>query len=204
MKRIVVYDFDKTLTYHDTLQGFFTIAGRERAFFLPKMFKYMTDMVLAKAGVITNTELKERGVAYFLKGLSTDTIEELSRVYGKQIRLNRLYRQMLDTMQNDTHYFVISASFEAYVRPLFPENVTVIGSRLSYENGHVDSLAFNCYKEAKRSVLHEVGIFEIDLLYTDSYSDVALAKMAKRIVVVDRDNLKECENAKAFKECFSR
>ncbi len=204
MKKIVVYDFDKTLTYKDTLWGFFTVAGRERALFVLKMFMYVKDMILAKAGLITNTELKKRGVRYFLKGLSAGTIEELSRVYVKQIRLNRLYRQMIDTMQNDTDYFVVSASFETYVRLLFPDNVTVIGSRLAYKNGHVDSLAFNCYKEAKRSVLHETGIYAIDLLYTDSYSDAALAEMAKKIVVVDKDNLKVCEDAKAFRECFVR
>ena len=65
MKRIVVFDFDKTLTYKDTLLGFFTTVGRERAFFLPKLMFYLFSMVQAKTGLISNTTLKERGVALF-------------------------------------------------------------------------------------------------------------------------------------------
>ena len=202
MKRVVVFDFDKTLTYKDTLLGFFTTVGRERAFFLPKLMFYLFSMVQAKTGLISNTTLKERGVALFLKNLSAETVAKYAHEYGKKIVFNKLYRRL--DFDEKSLYVVVSASFEEYLKPLFPDFVEVIGSRLAYENSCVSALKFNCYEKEKVKALSEKGIESIDLLYTDSFSDYALAKIAKKIVIVEKDKLTECKSIEAFREYFQR
>jgi phosphoserine phosphatase len=202
MKHVVVFDFDKTLTYKDTLLGFFVIAGRERAFFLPKLMFYLFSMVQAKTGLISNTKLKERGVALFLKNLSVEKIQKYAKAYSRHIVFNKLYHSL--QYAPNTHYIIVSASFEEYLRPLFPDFVEVIGSRLAYENDSVSGLEFNCYQKEKIKALSEKGIDSIDLLYTDSFSDYALAKIAKKIVIVEKDKVTECKSIEAFREYFQK
>jgi len=62
MKEIIVYDFDKTLTYKDTLYGFFKAVANRDIFYFPKLFIYISFMVFAKLGLISNTTLKEYGI----------------------------------------------------------------------------------------------------------------------------------------------
>ncbi len=201
-KSVVVYDFDKTLTYSDTLLGFFSYVGKRRRLFLPKLTVYLFSMVAAKIGWISNTKLKERGVALFLKGVTVAELEKYAQEYSRTIVPNRLYHELTSHEAQECVCIVVSASFEAYLKPLFEEPVRVVGSSLRYREGCVDGLAFNCYREDKVKALHEAGIFKIDRLYTDSMSDYALAKIAEKIVIVDGDTLTECADITEFEEYF--
>lgn len=67
MNSVIVYDFDKTLTYKDTLLGFFMHVGRRKRFYIPRLLLYMLYMVKSKAGMMSNTMLKEKGVNLFFK-----------------------------------------------------------------------------------------------------------------------------------------
>lgn len=199
MREVVVYDFDKTLTYRDTLWGYFTYCGRDGAFLTLKKALYMGAMLLSKLKLISNSRMKACGVALFLRGKERDVLERLSEAYGKEIAFNRLYRQL--SFDRGKDYFVVTASFEEYVRPLFPSHVDVVGSRLFYREGYVAGVAENCYKELKAAALKQRGIDRIDLLYTDSISDLALAQMAEKICVVKGDSVKLCQSVEDFREC---
>ncbi len=201
-EKIIVYDFDKTLTYKDTLFGFFYASIKNPLLDFPKLTIYIGSMVLAKFKVISNSLLKEIGVELFLKGKSSHDITLLSQKYARLIPFNNLYETLHVDSQND--YFIISASFEEYLYPLFSKDVHIIGSVLSYDGDKVSGLKFNCYKEKKVLALKQRGIEEIDLLYTDSYSDLALAKISKKIVIVDGDKLIEVGNIDEFKRYFKR
>jgi len=50
---IVVYDFDKTLTYKDTLFGFFLEFSKNPL----KIVSYISLMILAKFGFISNDRI---------------------------------------------------------------------------------------------------------------------------------------------------
>ncbi len=199
---VIVYDFDKTLTYKDTLFGFFYSSVKNPLLLFPKLTIYMGSMVLAKFKVISNTRLKEIGIRVFLKGKSSHDISLLAQKYAKVIPFNKLYERFDVDPKN--RYFIVSASFQEYLYPLFSKDVHVIGSVLSYEKDKVCGLEFNCYKEKKVLALKKIGIDQIDLLYTDSYSDVALAKISKKIVIVDGDKLIEVGNIDEFKRYFNR
>ncbi len=197
MKKVIVYDFDKTLTKHDTLFGFFRHAANKELSYFFKLPIYVICMVLAKLRVIDNTTLKKMGVRLFLYGMSKEELEQKAESYKDKIIFNDLYKGL--EYKDDVRYFVVSASFEEYLKPLFPDFVTVIGSKLVYHENAVEGLLLNCYKEVKKEALVKRGIEKICVLFTDSYSDVALASISEKTVVVNRDGLIECDNLELFK-----
>lgn len=139
---------------------------------------------------------------FFLKDLPKDVLDKLGAEYSQNIAMNQLCKGL--TFEKTSRYVVVSASFEVYVRPIFPESVTVIGTKLLYRENKVDSLAFNCYKEHKAVALRERGIESVDILYTDSLNDEALARISRQIVIVEQDRLIPCDSLEAFREYFGR
>jgi len=193
---IVVYDFDKTLTYKDTLLGFFLSFSKNPL----KLFIYFLAMVFAKFKIISNTSLKKLGVRLYLYGRSKDKVKKVAESYSKRIETNSVYRQM----DFSCDVFVVSASFEEYLLPLFPSGVKVVGSKLEYKNGRVCNIMLNCYGKNKKKLLNDREIVKIDRLFTDSYSDVDLAGMSSEICVVKNDSVKLCGDLAEFKRYFGR
>jgi len=202
MKKVVGYDFDKTLTYKDTLLGYFCECAPKNFFYVPKLACYFVGMVAAKLGLLSNTDLKKVGIFLFLKGQSKEDVEAAARKYQNKIEFNRLYKEL--KFEEDFEHIVISASFEEYLRILFPSHVKIVASKLAYKDGKVVGLARNCYSSAKEAMLKEEGIKKLTLFYTDSYSDLPIAKMAEKTVVVKGDTLQECLGIDAFRECFDK
>ena len=205
MRRVVVYDFDKTLTYKDTLTGFFTHCAEKNVLYPLKLFVYGVAMVLAKFGFMDNTRLKKTGVKLFLQSKSRDEITECAGSYGDKIVFNKLFYEVTEgkeTAGSDDTVCVVSASFEEYLTLLFSSKIVVNGSRLKYTNDRVSGLEINCYKDKKVQRLTEGGIKKIDILYTDSYSDAPLARISEKIVVVSGDRQTVYDNYKAFERHF--
>lgn len=199
---IIVFDFDKTLSYSDTLFGFFSSASKKNITYPLKVFIYVFTMVLTKYKVLSNTELKRVGIALFLKGMSQSQLKIEALNYSKKIKLNTLYNEF-DFLSKDTIY-IVSASFVDYLRPLFPSNVRVLGSKLMFQEETVVGLKENCFKAKKVDVLSKEGIEIIDVTYTDSYSDFSLAAISKKIIIVNGDKMHECENIEKFNSYFGK
>ena len=193
---IVVYDFDKTLTYKDTLLGFFLEFSKNPL----KLFIYFLAMVFAKLKLISNDTLKEVGVRLYLYKKTKDEVKKLSKSYAKKIKTNFIYKD-IDYSQT---IYIVSASFEEYLKPLFPKEVFVVASKLRYKDGRVDGVLFNCYGENKIKALKNYKVLKIDSFFTDSYSDLPLVKISKKTVVIKGDEAIECESLDDFKRCFKR
>ena len=201
-KKIIVFDFDKTLTYNDTLLGFFKIVSRRNIQFPLKLFSYIVLLIGAYLKLISNLKLKELGILIFLKNEREAYVHKLSASYKDKIKFNKLFYQY--NFNCDYRFYVVSASFEDYLKYIFPENVVILGSQIAYLNKRVNGLKFNCYKENKLNALAEHGIFKIDVLYTDSYSDYALASISKKIMIVKKDELHECNCIQDFNMYFGK
>ena len=201
MKEIVVYDFDKTLTYKDTIFGFFKAVANRDIFYFPKLFVYFSFMVFAKLGFISNTTLKEYGIKLFLKGVSKTTLDKKATLYAKTIKTNSLYRKVIDR-DEDEDIYIISASFSEYISKLFKKNIKIISSKIIYKDNKVEKLGFNCYKDSKIEALKEQGITRIDRFYTDSMADFEVAKISKRIFVVKGDEVTEVRDIEEFYNFF--
>ena len=200
--KIIVFDFDKTLTYSDTLFGFFQFLGKKNYAYPLKVLLYFFVMVLTKLKVFSNTNLKQIGINIFLKGILKQDLNSSAEDYSKTIKLNNLYDEF-DFISKNSIY-VVSASFTNYLRPLFPKNVTVFGSEFLFKNERIIGLSFNCFGFNKAKILVNNGVNKIDLLYTDSYSDLSLAKIARKIIIISRDKSFECNDIETFKSYFSK
>ena len=201
-RKIIVFDFDKTLTKKDTLFGFFLFNANKNFFFYFKVAYYCFLMVLAKLNLIKNEKLKSRGVQLFLSPLSKEELKFKFENYHKTITFNSLYSSL--DFAEDANYFVLSASFQDYIRPIFPNFVNVMGSTIKYKDDFAQGLLFNCYKEGKVQLLKTQDIQEIDILYTDNFSDFELAKMAKEIIIVNANRLIKCKDHQEFASYFKK
>jgi len=132
--------------------------------------------------------------------MEKEVLEKKAKEYAKKIKTNNLYEEI----ENSSNTYIVSASFEVYVKYLFKEPIKVFGSNLSFKDDKVESLLFNCYKENKKILLKKQKILKIDTFFTDSYSDKALAEIADRIVVVKGDTKMYMKDFDDFKRYFKR
>jgi hypothetical protein len=183
----IVFDFDKTLTYKDTLFGFYrAVSGK--ALWHPLTLSYLAYPVLHKCRGLSNDDLKRAGVALFLVGMSRQALAAGARAYAATLTLNRIYREIFARTPQP---IVASASFEALLTCLFPPPVIVIGATLRYNSrNEVTGLEQNCHGRQKVSRLKAIGITSINTLYTDSFSDRALMEISNEVYLVTGDNCK--------------
>lgn len=185
---IIVFDFDKTLTYKDTLFGFYKAASRSRVLFNVKYPFFLVAAAAYKLGFISNSGLKKVGIWFYLKGKTREELEAIGKEYAAKIDLNKVYRDVFLNYSAD-QVLIISASFEEYLKPLFPQ-YRVTGSQLEYsEWGCVKGLDLNMFGEKKREWLEKNKICKIDMLYTDSFSDLPLMKMSNSTFLVSMDSI---------------
>ena len=181
---VIVFDFDKTLTYKDTLFGFYRcVSGR--ALFHPLTLFYLVYPILHKCRALSNDRLKRAGIALFLAGMSRQALMAGAKAYAETIALNRIYREIFACTPRP---IVASASFEALLTCLFQPPATVVGATLRYNSrGEVVGLEQNCHGRQKVTRLKAIGITSIDKLYTDSFSDLALMNISKEVYLVAGD-----------------
>ena len=88
-------------------------------------------MILVKLKVLSNKNMKRIGIELFLKGIDKVKFQSLSLDYSKKIKLNKLYHNFDFTSNNEI--YIVSASFTNYLTPLFPKNITVLGSEFIFK-----------------------------------------------------------------------
>ncbi|WP_138429458.1 haloacid dehalogenase-like hydrolase [Fodinibius saliphilus] len=181
--QLIVFDFDKTMTEKDTVLGFYKEASTVKLLYCLKLPLLYLFALLTKLNVITNTELKRLGIKLFLRGLKREKLEKVASDYSTKIKLNEVYRDDFGRYPPEK-VVIMSASYQTYLKPLFP-NHRVVGSELLFDSSsQVADLHINMYGEQKKKWLNNQGIDEIDILFTDSYSDKPLMDIAKNVVMV--------------------
>ena len=175
------FDFDKTLSYKDTLLGFFLQS--DRSIMGIRVVLYFLAMIATKFRILSNDNLKKVGVYLFLKGKTRTEIAKIGRRYAPTIKLNQLHARVFTSCDRP---ILVSAGFEEYLKPLFPDGI-VVASRLQYKDEVVTGLGFNCFGAAKIPALRNAGISELDEFYTDSYSDQPVMDIAQRVFLVKGD-----------------
>jgi len=201
--KIIVFDFDKTLTYKDTLLDFFTFSTTKNITFPFRLLLYYLLMLFAKINFISNDLMKKGGIFLFIKGMKSSTLEEKAKAYSNTITFNTLYKNY-NFKVDDVSIYIVSASFSIYIKYIFPENANIIGSTFSIAKDSISGLDFNCYALKKNDALSSCGIHFIDEFYTDSYSDLSLAEISGKINVINGDNMFTFYNINEFKKYFKK
>lgn len=181
----VVFDFDKTLTLHDTVFGFYKYCNKHK-FIAHKIVLFYIFSIIYKLRLISNTRLKKLGVVFFLKGYSRQYLLEKGQQYAKEIKLLTTFET--EFKQKFPDAIIASASFLEYLKPIFPNNLLICSS-LIYKNEIAVGLEKNIFGNDKKEALIELGFNNIDIFYTDSKTDLPTASLAKKTIWVIKGKL---------------
>lgn len=136
-KRIIVSDFDGTLTTKDSM--FEIIVYKQGLFGLAlAMICLLPWLILMVMKRYPKQRTKERLLYRCFKNMNEKEFLEFCCAFaldkGGIIRKD-LYNHLLREKKKGAEVIVITASPEIWVRAFLPEEITVLGTRLNYENG---------------------------------------------------------------------
>ncbi len=180
-----IYDFDGTIYSGDsTVDFYFFILKRHPsvALYLPKQLFYA---VYYKAGKCSVTEFKEKFFS-FLPAVSDISLE--TDLFWKK-NIKKIMPWYYEKKKNDD--VIISASPEFLLSPVCKilGNVSLIASETDMKTGKFRSE--NCKGQEKVKRLREkYGNTDVDNFYSDSLSDLPLAKIAKRAFLVKKGKVR--------------
>ena len=186
MGQTIVFDFDETLSTFDTIYPFLLFCNKDSYLLLSiKKILWLITKVFLRLKVISNNKLKKIGIFLFIYKYPINDIIKSSESFFKKITYHQDVINELNKYLNDNTVYISSASFGEYLG-FFVENyksVSLLCSTIKYANNKVSGLEFNNFAENKTFFFQQNNI-AIDVLYTDSYSDEALAKISKKIILV--------------------
>lgn len=136
-KRIIVSDFDGTLTTKDSM--FEIIVYKQGLFGLAlAMICLLPWLLLMMLKRYPKQRTKERLLYRCFKNMNEKEFLEFCCAFALEkggIIRKDLYNHLLREKKKGAEVIVITASPEIWVRAFLPEEITVLGTRLNYENG---------------------------------------------------------------------
>jgi HAD superfamily phosphoserine phosphatase-like hydrolase len=185
---IVVFDFDRTLTRDDTIRGFYRSISPSWPDWQRRVAPVRAAWTLGRLRLLPERAIKRIGFARFLSGRAQTDLELLGARYVRTLELHEAVVERLDRHVRDgSRVFVLSASWEVYVRAFRPE-ITTVATPIEYVGGIARKMGRHCAGEAKAEALRSrFGIHRVDEAYSDSFSDLPLLRMAERPFFVERD-----------------
>lgn len=137
MKRLVVSDFDGTLTVRDTM---FDIIRHQRGRrgLAVVMLRLLPWLVTMRLGLYSHHRAKERLLAACFLGMSREAFDGFARGFAAARREALMRPGLLHTLRqaqaDGAEVVVVTASPEEWVRHFVPE-FTVVGTRLEFIGG---------------------------------------------------------------------
>ena len=178
-----VYDFDGTIYHGDSTRDF--------VFYLiknyPKVIRYLPAFIFAalkyRLGIISKTKMKET-LYRFLNSFDDFEIDKIVNRFWTSHKKN-IYDWYY--IKKDASNVIISASPRFLLEPICRElNVNLICSEVNIKNG--DYIGLNCWGDEKVSRFNkEHPNAVINEFYSDSKSDMPLARLAKKSYLVKRN-----------------
>ena len=154
MRKVVVFDFDGTLTTRDTLLQFIRYACGTRALLLG-FLRHAPLLMLMKLGLYPNWKAKQRVFAHFFRGMALQDFNALCQHFAADCRhlLRPKGEATLRRAQAEgAEVLIVSASIDNWVQPFFPD-VRVLGTQIEVSDGRLTGrfLSRNCYGQEKVS-----------------------------------------------------
>lgn len=173
-----VYDFDGTIYQGDSSVDFFLFALKRKPSLIRYVLKQAKGFFLYAIKRIGKTQLKE----YYFCFLATVDARKLAEDFWEQNQ-RKIYTWYLQQQQPGD--IIISASPEFLLKPIC-ERLGIrhlIASEVDVRSGRFSGE--NCRGEEKvRRLASEYHVTQIDRFYSDSQSDLPLAKLAKEAFLI--------------------
>ena len=187
-KKLILFDFDGTLTKKDTLIEFIIYyQGKLKLYFgffvnLISLFKY-------SIGLISNSRLKEIILSHFFKGESVLKFNQKGEGFVKDVIPNLLKKDALSTLENyiksnDNKIIIVTASCSNWIKPWTDElGIELIATELEVVNAQITGKieGNNCYGPEKVSRIKSyinTDDYDTIISYGDSKGDRQMLDIA--------------------------
>lgn len=185
--KTIVFDFDKTLTYKDTMnQLFFLRMKGMRSLYWPI---YLFLVFLVKLRLITTKKLKETSIKFLLPKHKEKIIETF-KDFSKMIILADTIVDILNkNIKAGNRVIILSASPIYYLRELFPK-AEIIGTTFEFGSDmKFKKIAEHPYGKEKLNSLIRKGIINIDEMYYDSKADEEIFSLCTVAHKINKGNI---------------
>lgn len=140
MKKIAFFDFDGTITKHDTFIEFAKFSVGKTNFY-KAFIRSIPILCLWKLGIKTNSEAKQQLFAQLYKGMEYSRFRKLCETFSSQIDLQQRSDiiKILHQHKNSGHQVIIvSASIGDWIRPWAKQNCIdhVIATEIELDNSN--------------------------------------------------------------------
>jgi phosphatidylglycerophosphatase C len=179
-----IYDFDHTIYAGDSTVDFFLFCIRTSPKCLWRIPEIFIGFLRYHLHLCNKTQLKQAFFS-FLKNVP-DVDESVKQFW----ELNKWKIKSFYENTSHNNDVIISASPEFLLEPICKQLgvVHLIGSRVDKKNGKFTG--DNCYGVEKiRRLEEKLGDCQIEQFYSDSLSDLPLAKLAKKAFMVKRERI---------------
>lgn len=190
-KRIVIFDFDGTLTHDDTFFSFAKMTSGKGTV-LKALVRSLPSILKWKLGKITNSEAKEKLFANLYKGLDKNTLLNSSKRFIPKYR-EETVKELQKHLTSGDDVWIVSASLDLWLFSVAER----LGVKVLCTNTEVDKdgkltgkfSTPNCYGEEKvrrfREIYPDLENRHI-IAYGDNPGggDAALRRLANRFIRV--------------------
>ena len=160
--KVYAFDFDGTLTTHDTFIEFIRFAcGTSK--FLMGFLLYSPLLVLMKLRLYSNGKAKQKVFAHFFKGMAISKFNSLCLIFAlthHHLLRPEVVHQLEQALSEGAEVLVVSASIDNWVQPFFEgvrrqesgdSRLHVIGTQIEVIDGRLTGrfLTPNCYGQEK-------------------------------------------------------
>ncbi len=180
-KKIVVFDFDKTLLDYDSTLIFYKFCIKKRKIPTAFIHLYYLLKVFSKLKIISVKKEKEIGL-YFFCPKKFEEFNKICREFSKTLKLNNLYKTTFIQFYTNPNIrlIVASASYTCYLNILFPK-IEVIGTTLRRNKlGFIKGIEDHPFNSEKAKLILNKGINKIDEFYTDSLNDIYTSNISNK------------------------
>ena len=178
MSKIVVYDFDGTLSYGDSMEEMFVseMSGLKNIY---KLYYYFLK-VLSKLKISTVKKEKERMIK-----LLFHSDEKRFKLACEKLSEGYIFSPIMQLLKKDiesgNRVIVLSASSVYFLDKVFKDmDVEILGTTFQVQNGKIKRINQHPFYHEKVCALVEHGIKEVDEAYFDSRWDDCLKPMCIR------------------------
>ena len=189
MKRLVLFDFDGTITRKDTLLLMAKYSHHPISC-LTKLVRFVPWFLLTKTGLISAKTGKEKFLKFFYKGMKIDQFDNYCRSFCKEYLPEFIHPKALDEIQkykNDSaSVFIVSASPENWIIPWASLlDVDVIATKLESIDDKITGkiIGENCNGSEKVIRIKkaiELSEFNEIVAFGDSKGDLEMLELADK------------------------
>lgn len=186
-KRIVLFDFDGTITTKDTLLEFIRFYHGS-AKFVTGFLLNSPWLVLMKLKVIPNWKAKEKVLEWFFRNEEVTTFNAKCEAFNSSVMSSLIRPKAIKEIQyhlgTDATVVVVSASAENWVKPWCSSiGVNCLATQLEIKDGRLTGKinGINCYgaeKERRIKSCYDLNEFDEIFAYGDSRGDLEMLGLA--------------------------